>query len=370
MLSRLLVTLTLVIVLAMSPFSSAQDHPHSPAIQSAIASFVEQGDLPGAVTIVVSHDRVLHAEAQGLASQETKQPMQLDSIFWIASMSKPVTAAAVMLLQQEGKLQLSDPISKYLPEMSALKLDDGTPAVITIEQCLSHTSGMEDLPPEQAYRPATLKEVTELYAKGRVLFPPGSQWRYCQSSINTAARIVEVVSGQTFDQFLQARIFAPLGMADTGFYLTDKQAQRLVTAYKKDGDKLIPVGIRLLYDKPATNRDHFPAGNGGLFSTALDYSRFCQMLLGKGERDGVRILTPESIAKMSSVVTGELKTGFTQETLGRSEFVSFATARCFGRVSAWQLWSRWRVWNAGLGRPDKRLGICVDDPAIGLAQFR
>ncbi len=252
--------------------------------------------------------------------------MQLDSIFWIASMSKPVTAVGDHDLRQEGKLQLSDPISKHLPEMSALKLDDGTPALITIEQCLSHTSGMEDLPPEQAYRPATLKEVTALYAKGRVLFPPGSQWRYCQSSINTAARIVEVISGQTFDQFLEARIFAPLGMVDTGFYLTDKQAERLVTAYKKDGDKLIPVGIRC-FTTAATNRDHFPAGNGGLFSTALDYSRFCQMLLGKGERDGVRILTPESIAKMSSVVTGELKTGFTPGNAWASVSASFATRK-------------------------------------------
>ncbi len=322
MLPRLLIVPTFSIVLAMSLSSPAQELSSDVAIQSAIAPFIERGDFSGVVTIVVSRDQVRHAAAQGVANLESRQPMQLDSIFWIASMSKPVTAVAVMMLEQEGKLQLSDPISKHLPELGDLKLEDGTPAVITIEQLLSHTSGMEDLPPEQAYRPATLKEVTELYARGRVLFAPGSQWRYCQSSINTAARIVEVVSGQTFDEFLQQRLFTPLGMVDTGFYLTEKQMDRLATSYKKDGDQLLPVTVRLLYDKPPTFRGHFPAGNGGLFSTALDYSRFCQMLLRQGEYQGVRVLEPASVAKLSRVVTGKLKTGFTP-------------GNAWGLVSAW-----------------------------------
>ena len=137
-------------------------------------------------------------------------------------------------------------------------------------------------------------------------------WTYCQSGINTAGRIVEVVSGVPFDRFVERRLFGPLGMKDTTFYLSEEQLPRLATSYRRtDKGQLEATKVGLLYGKAPTSRDRFPAANGGLFSTAPDYARFCRMILNAGELDGRRYLKPESIALMTTVQTGDLKTGFT-----------------------------------------------------------
>ncbi len=188
-------------------------------VAASVKPFVDEEQVAGVVTLVADDQRILHQHALGLADIETQRPMATDSIFWIASMSKPVTGACVMILVDEGKLSLDDLISKHLPEMSQLKTADGIPAAITIRHLLTHTSGMAELKAEEAYTSKDLQEAASRYAKGAVLFEPGSKWQYSQTSINTAARIVEVVSGQSFDRFLQERICQPLGMIDTTFYL-------------------------------------------------------------------------------------------------------------------------------------------------------
>ena len=238
--------------------------------------------------------------------------MRPDTIVWIASMTKPVTGTAVMMLVDEGKLSVDDPVEKHLPELGNLRLSDGTPAKITIRQLLTHTSGMGEISPDESRRCKTLEDAVKIYAEKPVQFAPGSKWSYCQSSINTAARIVEVVSGQSFPEFLEKRLFGPLGMKDTTFYLTEEQLPRLAKSYKRTEDGALEETANfLLAGKRATDRDRFPAANGGLFSTAPDYARFCRMVLRGGELDGRRYLKPESVAYMSGVLTGDLTTGFT-----------------------------------------------------------
>jgi CubicO group peptidase (beta-lactamase class C family) len=238
--------------------------------------------------------------------------MQVDSIFWIASMTKPVTGTAVMMLADEGKLAVSDPVAKYLPEFRDLNDEAGKSVEVTIEHLLTHTSGLAEISRDQAQKATTLADVIPLYVAEPVRFEPGTKWVYCQSSINTAARIVEVVSGKPFVDFLNERLFVPLGMKDTTFYLSEEQAARLATSYRRtDEGQLEPADNFILYGKPPTSRDRFPAANGGLFSTAPDYARFCQMILGGGQFGGRTYLSKAAIEQMTTVQSGDLSTGFT-----------------------------------------------------------
>lgn len=286
--------------------------PEFPQITAAMQELVDSNDIAGAVSLVASDSEILHLSAVGFADIAGKQPMRSDTICWIASMTKPVTGTAVMLLQDEGKLSVDDPVSKHLPEFKNLKSRDGNPVEVTIRQLLTHTSGLGEINAAQAKSAKTLADVISLYAKQPVNFEPGSKWQYCQSSINTAARIVEVVSGESFPDFLEKRLFKPLGMKDTTFYLSEAQLPRLAKSYSrtKEGDLEEADNFILLGHSP-TSRDRFPAANGGLFSTAPDYLRFCQMVLNGGEFNGKRYLKPESVKYMTSVLTGDLKTGFT-----------------------------------------------------------
>jgi CubicO group peptidase (beta-lactamase class C family) len=228
-------------------------------------------------------------------------------------MTKPITATAVLMLQDEGKLSVDDPVAEYLPEFARLKAAEGEPARVTIRHLLTHTSGLAEITPDEARDLKTLAEVIPLYVAKPVQFAPGTKWLYCQSGINTAARIVEVLSGETFDRFLERRLFTPLGMEDTTFYLSDDQLPRLARSYRRtDQGALEPAEVRILYGKSPTSRDRFPAANGGLFSTARDYARFCQMILSGGEYRGRHYLRPESVELMTTVQTGGLKTGFTE----------------------------------------------------------
>ncbi len=215
-----------------------------PEVTRAMQSFVDQGEIVGAVTMVVTQDSVLHQSAVGLRSIEAKLPMELDTIVWIASMTKPMTGICILMLQDEGKLSLDDPISKHLPEMRDLKTIDGKPVNVTIRHVLTHTSGMSEPKPEETYTFKSLKEASLAYAKLPVTFEPGSKWQYSQTGINTAARIVEVASGKTFDTFLQERLTGPLGMKDTTFYLTAQQMERLANSYRRTDDgKSVPERI-------------------------------------------------------------------------------------------------------------------------------
>ena len=264
------------------------------------------------MTLVATPERIVHLDATGKADIGEGKPMLPDTIFWIASMTKPITATAVLMLQEEGKLSVDDPVEKYLPEFKNLKTADGKPVRVTIRHLLTHTSGMGEISPAEARGVKNLAGLIPLYVAKPVKFEPGTKWVYCQSGINTAARVVEVVSGTSFDEFVERRLFGPLGMKDTTFYLTETQLPRLAKAYRRtDRGELATTEISILNGKNPTSRDRFPAANGGLFSTAPDYARFCQMILNGGEYEGRRYLKPESVQLMTTVQTGDLKTGFT-----------------------------------------------------------
>ncbi len=282
------------------------------AISERVRPFVEDHEVSGIVTLVATPERIVHLDAIGSADIGGNKPMRPDTIFWIASMTKPVTATAVLMLQEEGKLSVDDPVEKYLPEFKDLRSADGKPVHVTIRHLLTHTSGMGEVTPDEARTIKDLAGLIPLYVAKPVKFEPGTKWTYCQSGINTAARIVEVVSGVSFDRFVERRLFGPLGMKDTTFYLSEEQLPRLATSYRRtDKGELEATKVSILYGKAPTSRDRFPAANGGLFSTAPDYARFCRMILDGGELEGRRYLKPESVALMTAVQTGDLKTGFT-----------------------------------------------------------
>lgn len=182
---------------------------------------VAKSEIAGAVTMVVAKDKVMHVGIAGLADVAAKKPMAPDALFWIASMTKPITGATVLMLQDEGKLNVADPVAKYLPEFANLKTPSGKPANLTIAQILMHTSGLGEAPQPTAKEAKTLADLVPLWLTAPMQFEPGAQWKYCQSGINAAGRIVEGVSGMSFDAFLQQRLFDPLGMKDATFYPTD-----------------------------------------------------------------------------------------------------------------------------------------------------
>jgi CubicO group peptidase (beta-lactamase class C family) len=292
------------------PFLASGAAPKIPAISAAMSEAIEKGEISGAVTLVVTKDKILHCDATGLADIAQKQPMTAESLFWIASMTKPVTAAAVLMLQDEGKVKIGDPVAKYIPEFSALKTPSGHPANLTIAQLLTHTSGLGEAPREGAAQAHTLADLIPLFLAAPMQYEPGAKWSYTQSGINVASRIVEVVSGQSFDAFLQTRIFDPLGMSHTTFYPKRKPELHQVVGYKKSA----ATGAL----EPALGLSGFgvegrpPLGNGGLFSTGPDYARFCQMLLGGGNFEGKRYLSPSAMKLLMTVQTGDLPAGFFQ----------------------------------------------------------
>jgi CubicO group peptidase (beta-lactamase class C family) len=286
--------------------------PVVPAISDRIRKYIAAKEIAGAVTLVATPDEVVHFDATGNAALNPDEAMRMDAIFWIASMSKPILATLLLMLQDEGLLSMDDPVEKYLPEFKGLKTSDGKPARVTIRQLLTHTSGMGEITADQARASRKLADVIPLYVARPVGFTPGTKWAYCQSGINTGGRIAEVVTGAPLEKLLEKRLFGPLGMKDTTFYLTEKQLPRLAKSYRRiDKGELEATAIFFLGGKPPTSTDRFPAPNGGLFSTAADYARFCQMVLRGGELEGKRYLKAETVKLMTTIQTDGLKTGFT-----------------------------------------------------------
>jgi CubicO group peptidase (beta-lactamase class C family) len=285
--------------------------PEIPAVSEQMKNFVKAQEISGAVTLVADREQIHHLSAVGLLEVGSKAPMETDSVFWIASMTKPITATAVMMMQEEGKLSVDDPVSKYLPEFRNLKDAEGNDVSITIKQCLMHTSGLSDLTAEEEKGLLTLQDLMPLIVAKPILFPSGSEWRYCQSSINTAGRIVEVVSGKTLPEFFEERLFNPLGMKDTSFYPGEDQARRLTPPHKRTpGGNLEKTNNHYLDVSLPTPQNLYPLANGGLFSTATDYARFAQMILRGGESGGKRYLKEESVKQMTTAQTGDLAAGF------------------------------------------------------------
>jgi CubicO group peptidase (beta-lactamase class C family) len=294
--------------------------------------FVDDSTVAGAVTLVSRHGQVASVEAVGYADLATKAPMRADNLFWIASMTKPMTAVAVLMLQDEGKLSVEDPVEKHLPEFKGqwLVQERGSNTMtltkparpITVRDLLTHTSGLGDVPLPRMH--STLAELAMAYSQQPLKFPPGSKWEYCNSGINTLGRIVEAASGQPFAEFMQKRVFNPLGMKETTFWPTPAQAKRLAKPYQpKQGGGLELTDIWFIKGG-ISDRARPPFPSGGLFSTASDVARFYQMMLAGGEWRGKRLLSREAVSQLTRTQTSDIKTGFTD---GMSWGLGFAVVK-------------------------------------------
>lgn len=282
-------------------------------LADAVRPFVDKHELAGAVMLAADKERVLATETIGFADIASAKPMQADTLFWIASQSKPITAAALMMLVDEKKVNLDDPVEAYLPEfhgqMVAVERDQDhvllrKPAhPITVKNILTHTSGLPfssglEGPLDRFPLVARVKS----YAMTPLDFEPDTKFQYSNAGINTAARIIEVVTSMPFEQFLRERLFAPLGMTDTTFWPNEDQVARLAKSYKANADKnaLEETKIDQLHYPLTDRNERFPMPAGGLFSTAHDITCFYRMLLNNGELDGKRYLSEESVKTMTS----------------------------------------------------------------------
>ncbi len=282
-------------------------------IGERMQEFVTAGKTAGVVTLVARHGHVASLEAVGYQDLESKTPMRTDTIFRMASVTKPVTCAGIMILVDEGKLSLIDPAEKFLPEFKGLKLNPCgtrsgyncelvTPSrPVNIFDLMTHTAGLADAVAGRGAPPNTLAERVAGVARGSLIFEPGTAWNYSNLGIAALGRIIEVVTGQSYDRFLAERIFQPLAMKDTFFFVPPDKAKRVASVYRyeADGLKLVPMA-----------EPKFPAPEGGLFSTAADMARFHEMLLEKGTLNGQRILSASAVEEMTSSHTGSMKAGF------------------------------------------------------------
>jgi CubicO group peptidase (beta-lactamase class C family) len=290
-------------------------------IHAMVQRHIDAGDITGAVVLVARKGQIAYLEAQGAMDLESKKPMTRDSMFRMASMTKPVIGTSIMMMLEEGKLQLGDPVSKYIPEFKDMKVavlieaghGPGNPPKfytmpaerpITIKDLLTHTSGLSSGPMGQSEVAKIRRQPTETLADyiprlatTPLEFQPGTHWMYSPSDgFDVLARIVEVTSGMPLNRFLKQRIFDPLDMPDTSHYPSDAQMSRLVTAYQKTATGLVKNENSLLM----SSKVYF-AGGGGLVSTIDDYSHFAQMLANGGELNGRRLLSPRTVKLMSSV---------------------------------------------------------------------
>lgn len=315
-------------------------------IGNAIEKSIQEEEIAGAVALVARRGNIAYFKAFGMMDKEAQMPMQTDTIFRICSMTKPITSMAVMMLYEEGHFMLNEPLHHFIPEFKDMKvLDPPYPEdrtsppdslikakrPITIRHLLTHTSGLtynwnprvgkmytdHSMGHGLIQQEGTIGDAVKRLAGIPLLFHPGDQWMYGVSD-DVLGYLVEVVSGMTLAEFFEERIFKPLGMKDTHFYLTDEQATRLATAYSYFEEKGLqrfpdePLSIgSFMYsaDYPTDGPNTYFSGGGGLCSTAEDYFRFCQMLLNGGELDGVRLLSPKSVELISQDHVGELLEG-------------------------------------------------------------
>lgn len=280
-------------------------------IDQAMLKFMAEKKISGAVTLAVHRDEVIHFSPVGLADIEKTQQMTKESLFRIASLTKNFTAVSVMTLQDEGKVNINDKVEKYLPEFKHIKLkkDDGKgPVDLRIWHLMSHMSGI-DMPKEFGLdNMPSLEVASKEAAKLNLNFRPGSQWQYSRG-LDVCGRIIEVVSGMKFEDFLKVKITGPLALNDTAFTLNAEQVERLVTTYEPGtGNTIIPASKEFLTNPPAA--DTRPMPSGGLISSTEDIATFYAMLLNKGVYNGRRIVSEESIRLLTTSRTGNKKVGF------------------------------------------------------------
>ena len=306
---------------AADPFLATKPDPAAAGMNSVrlaqipvrMNEFVAAGKTAGAVTLVARHGHVAAFDAVGYQDLESKTPMRRDTIFRLASVTKPATCAGIMILVDEGRLSLIDPVEKFLPEFKGLKLNPcGTLAgyncsAVTpsrppnVLDLMTHTSGLPGSAPAGGTPPNTLAEHVAAVSRATLLFEPGTAWNYSNIGIAALGRIIEVVTGQPYDRFLADRIFRPLEMSDTFFVVPPDKAGRVASVYTWE-----PAGLKRV---PMAERK-FPAPEGGLLSTASDMARFHQMLLNKGTLEGQRILSAAAVETMTTSYTGSMKAGF------------------------------------------------------------
>jgi CubicO group peptidase (beta-lactamase class C family) len=288
-------------------------------LDAKMQEYVDENRLAGILTLIARDGKVAHVGIHGKKDIDANEPIERDTIFRIYSMSKPITTAALMTLYEEGKFDLDDPAAKYLPELADMKVYVGKEGdqllleavnrPITIRDLMRHTSGLAYglapiNPVEKMYREAqllrkenTLDELMSRLTKLPLLAQPGTQWSY-SIAVDVQGKLIEKLSGKRLDQFLRERIFEPLKMVDTGFYVPSDKLDRFATNYgPKTGGGLVPI------DKPESSpfasEQNLLSGGGGLVSTADDYLRFAQMMLNRGELDGKRILKAETVEMMT-----------------------------------------------------------------------
>lgn len=318
-------------------FSSA----HLQRLTKLLQGYIDRSDLAGLIATVACQGKTMYYGKFGWADKEAAKPMQDDTIFMIASMTKPITAVAAMMLYEEGHFNLNTPVWKFLPAYKEVKVyagrkKDGSLKLaalereITFRHLFTQTSGLsygsnEKDPVDREYRNATktlektkrsltLATLVDSLAQLPLAFQPGTKWRYSMS-IDVLGRLVEIISGMSFEKFLAERIFKPLGMEDTAFFVSPEKMGRVAAVYHHGGPD-----ISLRPDKeirPPAELPQLIMPGGGLVSTVSDYARFCQMLVNGGELDGVRLLGPKTVALFSMNHTPEaaLPYGFTENDL-------------------------------------------------------
>jgi CubicO group peptidase (beta-lactamase class C family) len=273
-------------------------------VEASLQKFVDEGQIAGAVGLYYEQGQPAQIEVVGLSDLKSERPMTADTLFGIMSMTKPITATAVMMLAEEGKLALDDPVEKYIPAFAAAKTKSGEPVRgLTIRRLITHTSGLGG---DQGTG-SSLEATAERLAAQPFDFQPGQRWQY-SPGMNVCGRIVEIVSGQSFDEFVASRILRPLSMDNTTFYPTPEQRERIATLYRIDGEHgLAPAERWHGVGQPGSA----PNPSGGLFSTADDMSRFYRAILLGGEFNGKRIASEDTVRQMTTVQYPELETGFT-----------------------------------------------------------
>lgn len=325
---RSLVAIWLLACTVWSATAAEFDPGKLSAITPRMQQFVDEGTVAGVVAVVGNRQGIAYLEPVGFQNLESKQPMPRDAVFRIASMTKPITAIGIMILQDEGKLSVEDPVEKHLPEFKGQMLVEKRegdhitlikpPRSITIRDLLTHTSGLPGGFPagySDLYftRHLTLKEATLAQAQRPLDFEPGSKWSYCNAGIDTLGRIIEVTSGQPYEDFLRDHIFKPLGMDDTAFYPNEDQLSRLAGLYGQKEGKLTFADYQLI--GPTKNAKH-PIPAGGLFSTGHDLAQLYRAMLNRGyygvtKLGEKRILSEAAATQMTSLQTGDLQCGFT-----------------------------------------------------------
>jgi CubicO group peptidase (beta-lactamase class C family) len=292
--------------------TSGMDQERLARIPIQLKSFVKQGVMAGAVTLIARRGKVVSLEAIGYQNLESKKPMRADTIFDIRSVTKPVTAIAIMILMEEGKLTLNEPIEKYLPEFRATGKTQDARKRITILHLLTHTAGMPLNRPTEIEditikRDRTLADVVTILSRQGPEFEPGSQFRYYSGGFAILGRIIEVVSGKPFEQFIKERIFDPLGMKDSSFFVPPAKQNRVASLYRLQDGKLNRWEEVEAYARHAK----YPGPEFGMYSTAPDLASLCQMMLNGGSFEGKRILSPMSVETMTQNHTPNIKSATT-----------------------------------------------------------